>query len=172
MLSGGHPNSLGRTLEVFDRVMADPPRLAELYACYRSPDAVVRLRTSNAIKRISRQEPERLVPYVDRLLTEIAELDQASAQWTLAELCLTLKPFMSAGQQARALAVLQRNLAQHADWIVLNTTMQSLADWDPADAALQQWLLPHLARLSGDSRGSVARRAAKLQTAVRRRLAP
>lgn len=170
MLTGGHPNSLGRTLEVVDSVLAEPARLEDLYACYRSDDAVVRLRTSNAVKRISRQHPEWLVPFIDRLLSEIADLDQASAQWTLAELCLTLKPFMDAVQQAHALAVLQRNLAQHTDWIVLNTTMQVLADWEPADAGLRQWLRPHFERLSGDSRGSVARRAAKLLASLTRRI--
>ena len=30
MLTGGHPNSLGRTVEVVDRVLADQRRLREL----------------------------------------------------------------------------------------------------------------------------------------------
>lgn len=46
MLTGGHPNSLGRTVEVVDAVLADRARLARLYACYFSDDEVVRLRTS------------------------------------------------------------------------------------------------------------------------------
>ena len=50
MLTGGHPNSLGRTVEVVALVLADRDRLGELYACYQSDDAVVRLRTSNALK--------------------------------------------------------------------------------------------------------------------------
>lgn len=32
MLSGGHPNSLGRTVEVVDMVLADRERLGELFA--------------------------------------------------------------------------------------------------------------------------------------------
>ena len=32
MLAGGHPNSLGRTVEVVDAVLAKPSRLSELYA--------------------------------------------------------------------------------------------------------------------------------------------
>ena len=74
MLTGGHPNSLGRTVEVVEIVLADRARLGELYACYQSDDAVVRLRTSNALKRISREQPEWLVPLIDGFLTEIAEL--------------------------------------------------------------------------------------------------
>lgn len=162
MLTGGHPNSLGRTVEVVELVLAEPERLDDLYACYASADEVVRLRTSNAFKRVSRERPEWLVPYLDRFLTEITGLDQASAQWTLAELFGTLASAMTPEQRERATAHLQHNLTQHNDWIVLNTTMQTLAEWAEEDAALRVWLLPHLERLQADSRKSVAGRARKL----------
>ncbi|GAB4243341.1 MAG: hypothetical protein Tsb0034_21160 [Ekhidna sp.] len=50
-LSGGHPNSLGNTIEVVDAVLADPSNFEELFDCYQSDDEVVRLRVSNAMKR-------------------------------------------------------------------------------------------------------------------------
>ena len=161
MLTGGHPNSLGRTVVVVAMVLADRARLGELYACYQSADAVVRLRTSNALKRISRERPEWLVPLMDGFLTEIAALDQASAQWTLADLFETLAPLMTPTQCQQAEAVLKRNLAQHTDWIVLNQTMKTLGAWAKQDAELKAWLLPHLQRLGGDGRKSVAKTAVK-----------
>jgi hypothetical protein len=167
MLTGGHPNSLGRTVEVVELVLAQPRRMDELYGCYRSADEVVRLRTSSAFKRISLVQPELLVPYIDRLLSEIAALDQASAQWTLAHLYATLRPFMTPEQHRRAVAVLQHNLDHHDDWIVLNMTMQTLADWSAEDEALRAWLRPRLHRLTEDRRKSVAGRARKLLKAVR-----
>jgi len=78
MLTGGHPNSLGRTLEVVDSVLADKTRLEELFRCYFSGDEIVRLRTSSAIKRVTIERPEWLEPYLDRLLKEITQIDQAS----------------------------------------------------------------------------------------------
>jgi len=161
MLTGGHPNSLGRTVEVVALVLADQARLGELYACYQSDDAVVRLRTSNALKRISREKPAWLVPLIDGFLTEVADLDQASAQWTLADLCQTLAPLMSPTQRQQAETVLKRNLAHHNDWIVLNQTMKTLGDWAKDNPELRHWLVPHLERLSGDGRKSVAKTAAK-----------
>jgi hypothetical protein len=166
MMTGGHPNSLGRTVEVVALVLSDRGRLVELYACYQSDDAVVRLRTSNALKRISREQPEWLVPLIDGFLTEIAALDQASAQWTLADLFHTLAPLMTPAQRQQAEAVLKRNLAQHTDWIVLNQTMKTLGVWAKQDAALKTWLLPHLERLSGDGRKSVAKTAVKILAAL------
>ena len=43
MLTGGHPNSLGRTIEVVETVLADEARMEELFGCYGSVDEVVRL---------------------------------------------------------------------------------------------------------------------------------
>lgn len=159
LLTGGHPNSLGRTLEVVAIVQADHTRLEELYACYASSDEVVRLRTSNAFKRIAREHPDWLVPYIDRLLEEVAALDQASAQWTLAQLFEMLAPRMSPDQLTKARVVLQRNLENHQDWIVLNMTMQTLGEWAKTDPELHTWLKPHLARLAQDPRRSVAKKA-------------
>ena len=62
MLSGGHPNSLGNTLEVVDIILNDEESLDYLFECYSSNDATVRLRVSNAFKRIFRQKPNWLPP--------------------------------------------------------------------------------------------------------------
>ncbi len=161
MLTGGHPNSLGRTIEVVDLVLADHTRFEELYCCYRSDDEVVRLRVSNAMRRVEAVEHSLLVPYIDRFIEEIGELDQPSAQWTLAKLFEALEPDMTADQRNAALVIMQRNLAGHDDWIVLNNTMEALFNWSRNDPVLADWLRPHLQRLARDSRKSVAKRASK-----------
>ena len=167
MLTGGHPNSLGRTVEVVDIVLSNSAKLEDLYHCYFSSDEVVRLRTSNAFKRISRVHPAWLVPYIDQFLYQISQIDQASTQWTLADLFQTLAGDMNPEQKRQAQAHLQKNLATHKDWIVLNTTMQTLAEWAEKDAELKTWLLPHLERLSVDKRKSVAKKAKKLSATLR-----
>jgi hypothetical protein len=168
MLIGGHPNSLGRTVEVVDAVLADRSRLDELFACYGSDDPVVRLRTSNALKRVAADRHEWLVPYIDRLIDEVGALDQPSAQWTLAQLFLGLGTDMTAAQRGRATRLMQRNLEHHDDWIVLNATMETLWRWAAEDADLRGWLKPHLARLAHDPRKSVAGRAKKLAALAER----
>ncbi len=166
MLTGGHPNSLGRTVEVVERVRADPPLIEELFCCYRSEDEVVRLRTSSAMKRLGAEHPDWLVPYLDRFLTEVAAIPQPSAQWTLAQLFRSLRSRMSADQVAAATQVMQRNLDENDDWIVQNHTMQTLFDWSADDVRLLKWLSPRLERLSSDRRKSVAARARKLLSAM------
>ena len=163
-LTGGHPNSLGNTIAVVETVLAQPERFAELYACYRSDDEVVRLRVSNAMRRVEAENHALLVPYIDRFIKEIGALDQPSAQWTLAKLFEALWRDMSDSQKQGALLIMKRNLAEHDDWIVLNNSMQVLFDLarKHKDQDLADWLAPHLERLKDDPRKSVASRARKL----------
>lgn len=170
MLTGGHPNSLGRTEEVVDLVLGDEARMAELFACYQSADEVVRLRTSSAMKRVQAARPDLIVPYYDRLIEEIGALDQASAQWTLAILFDVGRGDMTDQQLERAKGIVKQNLAEHHDWIVLNTSMDVLTRWARDDNSLRGWLTPHLERLSRDSRKSVSKRAEKSLKALEKTL--
>ena len=162
MLTGGHPNSLGRTLDVVEIVLADRDRLEELFRCYRSDDEVVRLRTSNALKRVDAEKHMWLIPFIDRLISETGALDQASAQWTLAQLFGKLKEDMTVDQLSSSLKIMKRNLAESDDWIVLTQTMETLSVWATEDVALKKWLRPHLERLAEDARKSVKSKATKM----------
>ena len=162
MLTGGHPNSLGRTIEVVDIVLADRSRLMDLYSCYFSGDEVVRLRVSNAMKRVTREQPGWLLPLINPLLDEVSAIYQASTQWTLATLFQMLWDQMDPLQQGRAKQLLMANMDKWDDWIVLNNTMEALAAWSTSDPALKQWLIPRLEVRQGDGRRSVAGRARKL----------
>lgn len=161
MLTGGHPNSLGRTIEVVDIVLADRARFADLYQCYFSNDEVVRLRVSNGVRRVTVEHPEWTMDFMDGLQSDVAAIEQASTQWTLAKLFEMTHHLMSEPQKARALDIMKHNLAHHDDWIVLNNSMQVLSEWDAADKELKIWLKPHLERLTKDTRKSVKSRATK-----------
>jgi hypothetical protein len=162
MLSGGHPNSLGRTVDVVELVLADRARLAELYQCYFSADEVVRLRVSSAMRRITTDHPDWAMDFMDRQKDEVAGIDQASTQWTLALIFDLTRALLSEAQRARAIEIMQHNLATCDDWIVLNNSMKVLGAWAADDGDLRGWLAPHAQRLAADSRKSVASNARKL----------
>ena len=86
MLTGGHPNSLGRTVEVVDAVLADPGRLDELFGCHGVGDPVVRLRASDALRRLEAADRVMLLPEIDRIADVARGLDQDSARWTAASI--------------------------------------------------------------------------------------
>ena len=165
-LKGGHPNSLGNTVEVVEEVLAQSVLFDELFHCYFSEDEVVRLRVSNAMKRIGKADKSMLLPYVDRFLNEISKIEQASTQWTLAQLFLLLEKEMNVEQIAQAKQIMQHNLSNSNNWIVLNMTMETLGKWAKKDVMLKDWLLPHLERLIGDERKSVKNKANKVLKAL------
>ena len=161
-LKGGHPNSLGNTIAIVDEVLASPAGFDQLFNCYFSEDEVVRLRTSNAMKRICKSRKSLLIPYIDRVLNEIAQIDQASIQWTLSQLFDMLEEDLSPDQKVRAKNIMMGNLANHHDWIVLNQTMTTLSKWVKKEDDLKICMLHHLRRLTKDPRKSVAAKARKV----------
>lgn len=162
MLTGGHPNSLGRTEEVVDLVLAERQRLNDLYSCYFSTDEVVRLRVSSAMKRVTIAHPDWVMDFMDKLQDDVAAIDQASIHWTLALIFDLTRDLLSGEQRRRAVEIMQQNLAEHDDWIVLSNSMKVLGVWADSDEELRSWLRPHAARLAEDPRKSVARNARKL----------
>lgn len=160
-LRGGHHNSLGRTEEVVAIVVADPTRLEELFAVLAVSDELMRMRAGDALEKVCRQRSDWFVPHIDRITKEVGAIEQSSVQWHVAQMLRHLRGDLSVEQARRAEALLRRNLTRSTDWIVLNVTMDVLAEWAVHDPALARWLHPELERLCDDPRKSVARRAEK-----------
>lgn len=161
-LTWGHPNSLWNTVEVVEEVLNNSEYFNELFECYFSKDEVVRLRVSNAMKRIAKASPEIIVPYLNRFIDEISLIDQASTQWTFAQIFLILEKFVTDEQKQKAKKIIQKNLENSDDWIVLNASMETLWKWAKKNDKLRNWLLPILKKLQDDERKSVAGRAKKI----------
>ena len=160
-LSGGHHNSLGNTIEVVERVLEKPELFNALFECYGSDDELVRMRVSNAMKRVARAKPELVIPYIDRFLNEVSLINQASTKWTLAQLFLLLGKDMSDAQHQKAIAIMVDNLNHHSDWIVLNMTLETLGVWAQQDPAIRSAILPRVLELTEDTRKSVSKKATK-----------
>ena len=167
-LSGGHPNSLGNTVSVAQDVIADRSLLPELISTYSSDNEVVRLRVSSALKRVAWAKPEWVLHELDEVLDWVVALQQPSAQWTIAEILLTLGPMLSKTERLRATEIMKAHLSDSRDWIVLIKTMETLADWAKTDAGLRAWLSERLAELGNESRKSVAQKALRLREALSR----
>ena len=60
-----------------------------------SDNAAVRLRTSNAMRRVERENRALPVPYLDAMLDDISKILQPSVHWTLAHFFALLTEHMS-----------------------------------------------------------------------------
>lgn len=161
MLAGGHPNSLGRTVEVVRLVLGEPARMTELMDCYKCDDEVVRLRTSNAIRRVFDEQPSWFEDWVEHLLNEVSNLDQSSAKWTLSSMFLEHGSRLSANQRRRATALMIRNFHEENDWIVLNRTIKTLLAWLKDDPGIAAKIKRRVTELTDDERRSVSANARK-----------
>ncbi|NWF68385.1 MAG: hypothetical protein HXY40_04810 [Chloroflexi bacterium] len=159
-LSGGDRRSLGRTEEVIAWVLADSGRLPELFACLFSADEIVRMRAGDALEKVCRQHPDWLLPYRQRLLTAVAAIQQPSVQWHLAQMLGEIP--LSDQEKTQAGALLKHNLARAQDWIVINLTLETLAQFAREDTTLRADFRALLEQQQNSRHKSVRSRVKKL----------
>lgn len=139
-----------------EEVLNSPECFDELFSCYQSDNETVKLRVSNAMKRIVAAKPEMILPYLDRFIDEVSVLEQPSAQRTFSQLMLTVQSELSITQRNQTISIIFRYLQDSSDWIVLTTSMKTLAEWAKDDQSVKTKLLPYLQHLTQDSRKSVS----------------
>ena len=159
-LLGGDRRSLQGVDQVIAAALADPSALEALFECLFCSDAVVRMRAGDALEKIARIRPELLARFTGRLLGDVADVDQPSIQWHLAQILTEIE--LTPRQRQRAIAILKRNLERYEDWIVLNLTLHALAHFARDDPELHRELVVILRSHRADTRSSVAKRATKL----------
>lgn len=163
-LAGGDPRSLGRTQEVVDAALADRDLLDPLFEAVLDEDELVRMRAADGLEKVCRERPEWLAPYVDRLLGEVAAVEQDSVRWHVAQMLGEVE--LSAAQRTRAIRLLERFSDEERAGFVVGHALTSLAALAADDPSLRRRLIPRLRRLAGDERRSVATRARKLLAAL------
>jgi hypothetical protein len=159
-LTGGDRRSLGRTEEVVVWVLADKERLDDLFQCLFVEDDIVRMRASDGLEKVARQQPDWFVPYRERLLTDVAKIEQPSVQWHLAQILSEIP--LTLEQQSRTIQLLKYNLEAYDDWIVVNLTLEALATFARKDADLHREFPKILRRFQNSPKKSIASRISKL----------
>ena len=168
-LTGGHPNSLGRTLEVVDVVQSDLTHIERLYDCFKSTDPVVRLRTSNAFKRLVRANPMLFENYAHKLVREVGAIPQDSTSWTVAQIIgENLKQWRELSQdiQDESIQFLFGLFTRSNDWIVLNAALKTLANIAVYDGTVDARFRPIAEEYLNDPRKSVSNTARKAIVAI------
>lgn len=158
---GGKSNSLGRAEEVVAAVAHNQSRLQELYMCLFAEDEWLRMRAADSLEKVCRTHPQWLEPYVERLLKDVAQIDQPSVQWHLAQMFseITLTP----AQKKKATAWLSEQLQKPTlDWIVAANAMETLAKFTREGTFAKETVIPLLKRQQKHRSKAVVKRATKL----------
>ena len=161
-LKGGHPNSLGNTLEVVDVVLGNTDKMEDLFLCYQSDDETVRLRTSNAFKRIFRAKRELFKQWKQRFIKEVAEIDQPSAKWTSIQILNELFDQLDEKEKTQSVEICLRYLRNEKDWIVINQSLNFMRNHQERFDFKDPEMMKLLNFFVEDGRKSISKNAEKI----------
>ena len=84
-LEGGDLRSIGNVPEVVDMVLANPELFRTVLQGMMHPDPGVRMRSSDAVEKITRSNPEHLQRHKAFLLNDVIGQTQQEVRWHLAQ---------------------------------------------------------------------------------------
>ncbi len=165
-LTGGDRRSIGRSNEVVAEVLAEPCLFDALFEGLLDADPLVRMRSADAVEKITVSHPEYLQPFKKRLLEQIASNEQPEVRWHIAQLIPRLA--LTPEERSRAVVILEGYLADRSS-IVKTFAMQTLADLAEQDASLKATIVPLLGTLARQGTPAMQSRGRKLLAKLERK---
>jgi len=159
MLQGGNRTSIGRSNAVVARVLDQPDTFPELIECLWSDDRLVRMRSADAIEKISAKRSDLLIPFKAELLGRAQETTEAELRWHFALMLprLPLTPM----ERERAREILRSFLNDRSS-IVKTFAIQALVDLAQGNASLQTEVIDLLERSCRTGTPAMKARSRKL----------
>lgn len=164
LLSGGDRRSIGRVDEVVADVLRDPSLFEQVLDGMLSDDPIVRMRAADAVEKITAQHPEYLQHYKEKLVKEVARIDQQEVRWHVAQILPRLE--LSSKEQATAVQILLGYLDDESR-IVKTFSMQALAEFAERDASLRAHVIELLEELVETGSPAMKSRGRKLLQRLR-----
>ena len=124
-LTGGDRRSIGRADSVAAMVAKNPKLFPKLITGLWDKDSVVRMRSADAVEKVTRENHELLDPYRKELLSLLAETGEQEVRWHLAMMVPRLS--LNAEERKLAVSVLSHYLDDRSS-IVKTFALQGLAD--------------------------------------------
>jgi hypothetical protein len=158
-LAGGDRRSIGRSDEVAGIVLRKSGLFPELISGLWSKDPVIRMRTADAVEKVTRKKPEWLKPYKRELLGLMAEARDAELRWHLAAMVPRLP--LSSKERQRVVSTLELYLADRSS-IVKTFALQGLADLALSDPAMGAAVIEILREAARNGTPAMKARSRKL----------
>jgi hypothetical protein len=158
-LKEGDLRSIGKVPAVVEMVLADPALFPSVLKYMVHEDPGVRMRSSDAVEKISRQHPECLQPHKSFLLTEVIQQSQQEVRWHIAQIIPRLALDES---EKRLIAEVLFTFLEDPSKIVQTNSLQALVDltWDDDELFLR--VKREVERLADTGSPAVKNRAEKL----------
>lgn len=132
-LEGGDRRSIGRANEVATDVLNNPSRFGVVFNGMLSDDPLIRMRSADAVEKVTVEHPEYLKPHKAMLIEQIAQIEQQEVRWHVAQMIPRLD--LSSEELDRVVKLLKGYLSDESR-IVKTSSMQALADLVEQDEGL------------------------------------
>jgi hypothetical protein len=124
-----------------------------------SDDPIVRMRSADAVEKITAKHPAYLQPYKTELIQQVAKIEQQEVRWHVAQ----MMPRLELSNQERAVVVeILLGYLDDQSKIVKTFSMQALADLAEQAAVLRDRVIPLLEELTRTGSPAMRSRGRKL----------
>ena len=158
-LRGGDRRSIGRVSEVVAEVLNDPYLFEVVFNGMLGDDPIIRMRSADAVEKITQEHPEYLQPYKEKLIQQVARINQQEVRWHAAQMFPRLE--LSKEEQAVVVEILLDYLNDKSK-IVKTFSMQALAEFAERDAGLRPQVIQLLEELTRTGSPAMRSRGRKL----------
>jgi hypothetical protein len=165
LLEGGDRRTIGRSDQVAAIVSDNPKIFPKLVAGLWSADALVRMRAADATEKVTREHPEFLRPYKQKLLGLMSEAREQELRWHLAVMIPRL--LLNARERQIAISSLNRYLDDRSS-IVKTFALQGLADLAQNEPRILPRVVEILREATRNGTPAMKARSRKLLTRLER----
>ena len=164
-LQGGDRRSIGKVDEVVDRVLGTASLFEKLINGLFVNDPIIRMRTADAVEKITLVRPDLIIPYKKILIRLAGDTDQQEVRWHMAQILprLTLKP----ADRKIIVDVLYAYLNDKSK-IVVTFALQALADFAAEDNDLKPRVIRILEEFNETGSPAIKSRSRKLLTMLKK----
>jgi hypothetical protein len=165
LLEGGDRRTIGRSDQVAAIVSDNPKIFPKLVVGLWSADALVRMRAADATEKVTREHPEFLRPYKQKLLGLMSEAREQELRWHLAVMIPRL--LLNARERQIAISSLNRYLDDRSS-IVKTFALQGLADLAQNEPRILPRVVEILREATRNGTPAMKARSRKLLTRLER----
>ncbi len=159
-LRGGDLRSIGRAEEVVQDILRSPSLFGEVFDGMLNDDPLIRMRSADALEKVSSKHPEYLKPYKTRLISEVSKIKQQEVRWHVAQMFSLLE--INDRERDRIIKILLSYIDTSESKIVKTFSMQTLADFAKRDDAIRPQIIKILKNLVGTGSPAMKNRGNKL----------
>lgn len=159
LLSVGDLRTTGASEEVIKQVVSNPKLFGDVVNAILVDNPGVRMRASDVVEKITRDNPEWLKPYKNQILTKIARIDQKEVRWHVAQILPRLD--LTKRERGQVYELMQFYLEDESS-IVKTFAMQALTDIAIQDSSYVNRVRNQVKRLIKEGSPAMKSRGNKL----------